>query len=210
MTTTKTVLIAALGLAALAVCCPAPGGAQVGSSKEEQTFDYDPGAGKETPKIQESAAETTYEDAEIINHPIYGTIILSKHRWKSWVARALYLALINIALIAITLSLSRAEEYALIVSYMLSGANFTLSFWVFLCAVLLFQLNSNSWLYVLPVSFVMAVISYVVLLKTKRSDVSMSELKESFKKMRANSHEDPRLISVDGSPGDWQNEDFIR
>ena len=206
----KGLLVLTLGLSALALCFPVRVASQLGSSKEEQTFDYNPDASKETPAIQQAVAETTYEDAEIVNHPIYGTIILSKHRWKSWVARALYLALINIAVIVITLSLSRTEESNLIISYILSGVSFTISFWIFLCAVLLLQLHSSSWLYVLPVSMVTGAVNCVVLMKIKRSDISLTELKESFKKMKATSHEDPRLVSVDGSPADWPNEDFIR
>ena len=193
-----------------AAFCPAPLAAQANSKAEEQSFDYDPGAEKETPKIQQFASESTFEDAVMVNHPIYGTIMFSKYRWRSWVARALYLALLNIALIAIVLSLSKDQEYNLIISYVLSGASFAISFWIFLCAVLIFQLNAGAWLYVLPVSAATAVASYVVLTKIKRSDVSFTELKESFKKMSAASQEDQRLVSVEGTPGDWPNVDFMK
>jgi len=209
MKATKLICLAALALAAAAYCPPAAL-AQAGSSVEEQSFDYDPGAGEQTPKIEQSAAETTYEDAEIVNHPIYGTIVISKHRWKSWVARALYLGIINIALIAIILSLSKTEEYNIIIGYILCGASFTVSFWTFLCAILLYQLNSSSWLYILPVAAVTGTAGYMVLMKIKRSDISLTELKESFQKMSAASHEDQRLASVDGSPGDWPDQDFLK
>lgn len=210
MKATKVLFPAILALAGCAAYCPAPAGAQASTPLAEQSFDYTPAAGKKTPKIQQSLAETTFEDAEIINHPVYGTIVLSKHRWKNWVARALYLAMINIALIAIILSLSKTEEYNLIISYILSGASLTLSFWVFLCAVLLFQLNSYSWTYVAPVAGVTAAVGCVVLMKIKKYDISLTELKESFKKMSAASREDQRLVSVDGSPADWPDQDFIR
>lgn len=206
MTASKFLLAAALTLAPL--LCPAPAAAQIGTRKEEQAFDYDPGA-VQSEKVVKAAAVTTYEDAEIVNHPVYGTIIISKHRWRNWVTRALYLALINIALLVIILSLGKSEEHNLIVSYALSGMSLTVSFWIFLCAVLLFQLKAAAWLYVLPASAVTGFAGWVVLMKIKRSDVSLTELKESFKKMTAASKEDPRLASVNGAPGDWPSEDFI-
>lgn len=199
-----------IGLALAAAFLRAPLAAQVNTRPEEQSFDYDPGAGKETPQIQQYAAETTFEDAVMVNHPIYGTIMFSKYRWRNWVTRALYLTLINIALMAIILSLSKTEEYNIIVAYVLSGASAAVSFWTLLCAVLIFQLESNAWLYVLPVSAVTGAVGYVVLMKISKSDVSFTELKESFKKMSAASHEDQRLLSVDGAPSDWPGEDFIR
>ena len=199
-----------IALALAAAFCPAPLAAQANTRPEEQSFDYDPGAGKDTPKIQQFAAEISFEDAVMVNHPIYGTIMLSKYRWKNWVTRALYLALINIALIAIILSLSKNEEHNIVVAYVLSGASFSVSFWTFLCAALICMLNSNAWSYVLPVSAATGVVSYIVMMKIKRSDVSLTELKESYQRMSAVSHEDPRLITVDGTPGDWPNEDFIQ
>lgn len=205
----KLFCLAALALAAAAYCAPAAL-AQANTPAEEQSFDYTPGAGEQTPKLEQSSTEATYEDAEIVNHPVYGTIVLSKHRWKSWVARALYLGIINIALIAIILSLSKTEEYNIIIGYILSGASLTVSFWTFLCAILLFQLNSASWLYILPVSAVTAGAGFLVLMKIKKSDISLTELKESFQKMRSAPHEDQRLASVDGSPGDWPDQDFMK
>lgn len=202
---------AALALLCLAAAClAAPALAQMNTSPEEQSFDYDPDAGKEMPKLERSIAETTYEDAEIVNHPTYGTYAVSKHRWKNWVTRALYLTLINIALIAITLTLGRTSEYNIIISYILCGASMTLSFWVFLCAVLIQMLKSTAWIYVLPVAAVTAGIGYLVLMKTKKSDVSFSELKESFQKMKSAAAEDGRLTSVNGAPGDWADDDFVR
>ncbi|MHB0996653.1 MAG: hypothetical protein ACYC2I_09820 [Elusimicrobiales bacterium] len=194
-------------LAAAWLAAPAP--AQMHTPLEEQSFDYDPDAGKEMPALDQPMAETTYEDAEIVNHPVYGTYAVSKHRWKNWVTRALYLTLINIALMAITLSLGRNSDYNIIISYVLCGASMTLSFWVFLCAVLVWMLKSSAWLYVLPVSAVTAGIGYLVLMKAKKSDVSLSELKESFQKMKSAAVEDPRLASVNGAPGDWADEDFV-
>jgi len=210
MKATKVLFPAVLALACCAAYLPATAGAQANTPLEEQSFDYTPPDGEQTPDIAQSMAETTYEDADIVNSPVYGTIILSKHRWKNWVARALYLVLINIALIAIILSLSKTEEYNLIISYILTGASLALSFWIFLCAVLLFKLKSYSWAYILPASGATTVIGYLVLMKIRKYDVSLSELKESFKQLRATSREDHRLASVDGSPGDWPDQDFTR
>lgn len=207
MTANKLLLAAALALAP--ALCPAPAAAQLGSRPEEQSFDYDPGA-EQAAKVVQPAAETTYEDAEIVNHPIYGTIVISKSRWKNWGTRALYLTLINIALLVIIISIPKIYEYSIIVSYILMGMSAAVSFWTFLCAVLLFQLNAALWAAVLPASLVTGLIGYVVLMRIKRSDISLAELKESFKKMSATSQEDPRLASVEGAPGDWPGEDFIR
>lgn len=203
----------ALFAACLALACAAPLAgtalAQADTPREEQTFDYVPRSGETVPTLQKPLAETTFEDAEIINHPVYGTIILSKSRWKNWVARALYLTLINITLIVVILSFSKTEEYNIIIAYTLCGASFTVSLWIFLCAVLLQQLGSYAWTYVVPAALVTWAVDYLVLMKIKKYDISLSELKESYKKLRAASHEDPRLASVDGSPGDWPEEDFI-
>lgn len=205
----KALLASLLALGA-AVFSPGTASAQMDRAASEQTFNYNPAAGENTPAIQQSIAETTYEDAELIEHPVYGTLMLSKSRWKNWVARALYLTVINIALMVIILSFSKTEEYNIVISYVLCGASLTVSFWVFLCAVLLAQLNSAAWTYIGPVSLLTGAAGYFITLKVKKYDVSLAELKESFQKLRAAEHEDPRLISVDGSPGDWPGDDFIR
>ncbi len=203
-------LLLVLAAAALAaVLVPSCARAQMGSSAEEQSFDYNPDDGS-APQLEQPVAETTYDDAEMVNHPEYGTIMLSKHRWKNWVSRALYLALVNIAMLAIILSLSRADEHNLVIAYSLSGVSFTISFWVLLCAALLIKLKASAWLYVAPVSLALGAVSYAVLMKIKRTDISLAELKESFKRMHDVAQEDQRLSSVDGSPGDWPDQDFIK
>jgi hypothetical protein len=186
----------------------APAAAQMDTPRSQQTFDYTPDNNSD--QLEQPAVETTFEDAEIVNNSIYGTIMLSKSRWKNWVGHAMYLALIEIALLSIILSLSKTEEYNIIIGYILSGAGMTLSFWIFLCAILLFQLHAKAWLYVLPVSLALAAIDYIVLLKIKKYDVSLSELKESFQKMSATAQEDPRLASVEGVPGDWPDQDLLK
>lgn len=210
MTASKALAAGLLLLSLAAAFAPAGALAQMGTSRSEQTFDYNPEDPSKTPQIQQSLTETTYEDAEIVNHPVQGTIMLYKYRWKNWVARALYLVVIHVALLIVILSLSKTEEYNIIISYVICGSGFTLSLWVFLCAILLAQLNSYTWTYIGPISLAMAVVNYGILLKVKRFDVSLAELKESFQKLRAASQEDSRLTSVDGSPGDWIAEDFVR
>ncbi len=204
----KALLLLAGGLA-LAALLPAPAAAQFGSKAEEQAFDYDPGA-EAAQKVQKSAAEVTFEDAEMVNHPVYGTIVLSKYRWRSWVTRSLYLTLINIALLAIILSMPRNQEANIILGYTLCGVSMAISFWTFLCAVLIFMLKAAAWTYVLPVALGLGAAGYLILMRIKKSDVSLSELKESFQKMNAASTEDPRLSSVPGTPGDWPGDDFLR
>jgi len=136
--------------------------------------------------------------------------MVSKSRWKNWVVRAVYLLIMDIALLVILLSLPKNEEHNIIIAYVLSGSGAILSFWVFLCALLLFRLHAPAWLMILPLSLVMAAVSYFVLMKIKRSDVSLTELKESFQKTSALSNEDSRLVSVEGQPGDWHDKDFIK
>ena len=202
-------LLAAALLSLAAALAPPPARAQLNTPQDQRTFNYDPGETQEQ-KIVKFAAETSYEDGVVVNHPIYGTVVFSKFRWKAWVTRALYLTLVNIALLGIMFSLPKNEEYNIIVGYVLSGISATMAFWIFLCAVLIFQLGSAAWLYVLPVSLVMAAASYLALMKIKKSDISLSELKESFQKMSRAAKEDGRLSSVNGAPGDWPDDDFIR
>ncbi len=205
----RKLLTLAAALALAAVSLPVTAAAQLDTPQDQRTFNYDPGE-KAVDNLQKFAAETTYEDAVIVNHPIYGTVVYSKYRWKSWVTRALYLTLINIALLGVILSLPKNEEYNIILCYVLAGISSTMSFWIFLCAVLIFELNSAAWLYVLPVSLVTGAASYLALMKIKRSDISLSELKESFQRMSRASKEDVRLFSVNGAPGDWPDDDFVR
>ena len=200
-------LLTALALAG--ALAPAPAAAQLGARPEEQSFDYDPGAAA-AEKVKASPAEVTFEDAEIVNHPVYGTIVLSKYRWRNWVTRALYLTLINIALLAIILAMPRSDEVNLIVGYTLCGVSMTVSFWIVLCAVLILTLKAAAWTYVLPVGLVSGAVGYLVLMRIKKSDISLTELKESFQKMNAPATEDPRLNSVPGTPGDWPGDDFLR
>ncbi|MDQ7773707.1 MAG: hypothetical protein RDU13_09295 [Elusimicrobiales bacterium] len=165
----------------------------------------------EAVEIAAKQIEMDYEDSIMIEDPMRGTVIVSKHRWKNWVARAVYLMLFNIALTIIILSLPKNEEQNILISYFLSGAGFTLAVWVLFCALLLVKLKSATSAMIFPLSLAMFVISYVVLMKIKKSDVSLAEIRESFQKMASGSgSEDQRLASVHGKPGDWPDEDFIK
>jgi len=168
-------------LALTAAFCPAPLAAQANTRLEEQSFDYDPDAGKVAPKLQPATVETTYEDAVIVNQPMFGTVIYSKYRWKNWVTRAFLLMLVIVALISIMLAIPKTEETSMLIAYTLSGASFAVSFWIFLCAVLLYQIDAGAWLYVLPASAASAIACYTVLMKIKQADIALDEYKESLK-----------------------------
>ncbi|MBU2573202.1 MAG: hypothetical protein KKH28_03900 [Elusimicrobia bacterium] len=184
--------------------------AQFGQAAEDQVFDYDPQPGDREPQLASATVSVDYADAEIISDRAGGVIMFVKDRWKNWVARAVYLLMLDVTLLIIMLSLPRNEEYYIIIAYILSGASALLSFWAFLCAALLFKLHSASWIYILPLSMVMVVMTGVVLMKIKRSDTSLSELKESFQKLSNAPTEDARLISIEGVPGDWPDKDFLQ
>ncbi|OGS16961.1 MAG: hypothetical protein A2234_01105 [Elusimicrobia bacterium RIFOXYA2_FULL_58_8] len=190
--------------AALPASAPVPG--------QANPFDYTPAEGE-----QAAAAVTArptmhvnLNDIEVIHHPKRGTIFVSKHLWKTWVERALYLLLLSIALTAITASVPKRDEHNIIISYFLTGINFTLAFWVFLCGVLLLLMKSASGFYVMPVSALMAAGIYYLLMKIKKADVSLTDLKDAFRHQRGAQGSDQRLAAVDGSPGDWPEQDFLK
>jgi hypothetical protein len=184
--------------------------AQFSSRKELQTFDYNPDSTDTVVPIQKERITIDYSDAEIVNDPAQGSYLVSKNRWKNWVARATYLLFVYLAFMVIILSLPKSEEYNLIIAYMLSGANAVLSFWVFLCAWLLFRLGSAAWMGILPLSLAMGAAAYMVLMRIKRMDISLTELKESFQRLRSLSSADKRLDSVEEGPGDWPDVDFVK
>lgn len=164
----------------------------------------------ETAEIAAKQIEMQYEDAVIVEDPMRGTIVVSKHRWKNWVARAVYLLLINIAITILIISLPKNEEQNILISYFLSGAGFTLAIWVLFCALLLVKWGNAAAGMIFPLSLLMFVLSYIVLMRIKRSDISLTEIKASFQKMAKAGTEDQRLASVYGKPGDWPEEDFIK
>ncbi|MCG2726606.1 MAG: hypothetical protein L6420_10255 [Elusimicrobia bacterium] len=162
--------------------------------------------------IEKKAVTLDYSEVDIYDRPdLGGIIILSKTRWKNWVARAIYIVLINILLVILILSLPKNNEPNIIISYLISGSSFIMSFWIFLCSVLLFRLKAiPSAIIFLPVAFTFFAATYILLLKIKKSDISLTELKESFQKLNKTSSEDARLVSVSGLQGDWPDEDFVK
>ncbi len=180
-------------------------------AQNNNDFDYKGTVGEEY-NIEKKAVTLDYSQMDIYDRPdLGGIIILSKTRWKNWVARAVYITLINLLLIILILSLPKDSEPNIIISYLISGSSFIMSFWVFLCSVLLFRLKAiPSAIIFLPVAFLFFAGTYFLLLKIKKSDISLTELKESFQKLNKTSNEDTRLVSVPGLPGDWPDEDFVK
>ncbi|HNT97701.1 MAG TPA: hypothetical protein PKK31_05480 [Elusimicrobiales bacterium] len=164
----------------------------------------------EQAEIAARQIELSYEDAVMLEDPMHGTIMVSKHRWKGWVARSVYLLLVSIALTVIILSLPKNEEQNLIIAYFLSGSSFTLAIWVLFCALLLLKWRNAAAAMIFPLSLTMFAVSYAVLMRIKKFDISLAEIRESFQKMARSKSDDPRLASVYGKPGDWPDEDFIR
>jgi len=205
----KSLFIPLLALA-LPVLAPLPRLCAQVPPGQDSSFDYTPAKGEKIEETERPTVRINFNDVEVIRNPQTGITFISKHRWRNWVERALYLILVNIALLVILGSLPKNDENNLIVSYFLSGISFMLDFWVFLCAVLLFKFRSISGAYVLPVSAAMCGATYYLLLKIKKADISLSDLKDSFRQQSRAGGSDQRLASVDGSPGDWPEQDFLK
>jgi len=153
------------------------------------------------------------KNAEIIDHPVYGVIVLSKDRWKNWVFRSLVIIMIYLSMISVVLAMGKTSELGFAVSYILSGALFSISIWLGLSGWMLMRLNSYSygWSFV-GVSVLMFVGSYLSLLKIKNYDISYVKIREELKKineMKNATVEDKRLVAINGEAGEWEEEDII-
>ena len=153
------------------------------------------------------------KNAEIIDHPVYGVIVLSKDRWKNWVFRSLVIIMIYLSIISVVLAMGKTSELGFAVSYILSGALFSISIWLGLSGWMLMRLNSYSygWSFV-GVSVLMFVGSYLSLLKIKNYDISYVKIREELKKineMKNATVEDKRLVAINGEAGEWEEEDII-
>ncbi|MBU2530586.1 MAG: hypothetical protein KKD35_06055 [Elusimicrobia bacterium] len=181
------------------------------SAQNNNAFNYQ-GEVQADFKVEQKAVTLDYSKVVMYDRPdLGGLIMLSKTRWKNWVARAVYIGLVNILLLILIISLPKDSEPNIIISYLISGSSFIMSFWIFLCSLLLFRLKAiPSAIIFLPVAFLFFAGTYFLLLRIKRSDISLTELKESFQKLNKTSAEDSRLVSVSGLPGDWPDEDFIK
>jgi len=153
------------------------------------------------------------KNAEIIDHPVYGVIVLSKDRWKNWVFRSLVIIMIYLSMISVVLAMGKTSELGFAVSYILSGSLFSISIWLGLSGWMLMRLNSYSygWSFV-GVSVLMFVGSYLSLLKIKNYDISYIKIQEELKKineMKNATVEDKRLVAINGEAGEWEEEDII-
>jgi hypothetical protein len=153
------------------------------------------------------------KNAEIIDHPVYGVIVLSKDRWKNWVFRSLVIIMIYLSMISVVLAMGKTSELGFAVSCILSGALFSISIWLGLSGWMLMRLNSYSygWSFV-GVSVLMFVGSYLSLLKIKNYDISYIKIQEELKKineMKNATVEDKRLVAINGEAGEWEEEDII-
>lgn len=166
-------------------------------------------------QVKEDMVDLEWGDrAEIIDHPVYGVIVLSKDRWKNWVFRSLIIIMVYFSIMIVILSIPKNSELNIIVSYILAGSSFVVSFWETLSGWMLTRLNSYKygWSFIL-ISIPMYIASYFAIMRVKKYDISYAQIKEEFKKMQslnAESYEDSRLIPVSGVPGDWEEEDFLR
>lgn len=165
-------------------------------------------------KIPDNIEIEWEKNAEIIDHPVYGIIVLSKERWKNWVFRSSIIIMIYISMMIILLAIPKRFEINFIISYILCGSLFVISFWETLSGWMLMRLNSYTfgWSFVF-ISIPMYVGSYFATIRTKKYDISYAQIKEEFKKIQEEAkknYEDTRMLAISGVPGEWEDEDFIR
>ena len=154
------------------------------------------------------------KNAEIIDHPVYGVIVLSKDRWKNWIYRCLIIIMVYLSIISVVLATGKSSELGFAVSYILGGSLFSISIWLGLSGWMLMRLNQYSygWGFV-GVSLLMFVGAYLSIIKIKNYDVSYLKIKEEIKKineMKESSLEDKRLVAINGDAGEWEEDDIIR
>jgi len=179
------------------------------AAKKANPFDYVPANGE---KIEEAAKPTVVmnmSQVELTREPNGTVRYIYKLRWKSWLERALYLVLLNIGLLFLVSALPKSEEHNLIISYFLLGVSLLLAFWAFLCGILLLMIKSATGMYVMPAGAAMWAATYYLMMRVKKADGAIADVAGSFKGL-AGQGADPRLASVDGSPGDWPEQDFLK
>lgn len=165
-------------------------------------------------KDMKDIIDIEWENAEIIDHPVYGVLVLSKDRWKNWVFRSLIVVMVYISLSSILLALPKSSEFNFIVSYVFCGSLFVMSFWLNLCGWMLMRLGilSYGWIFEF-VSIPMYIGSYFMTLRIKKYDISYAKIKDEIRKIKEDeikNYQDPRLYAVSGVYGEWEDEDFIR
>jgi len=159
-------------------------------------------------EYQKKVLTYDFNNAEIIHDGIYGTIVLSKDRWKNWVARGITILSAYVIVLIIILSMPKKNEFELAICYWLSGVMFALSLWESLSGWLLFNINKPDYGYIFAfVSLFMYLFSYMILMKVKKSDVVNIGKKEVNIEKEI---ENPILSSVDNAPSKFEKEDFIK
>lgn len=155
--------------------------------------------------------EIDYSNAQIVDHSVYGVMILSLDRWKNWLVRSSIIVMVFATLVILFISIPKDSELNITLAYAITGAMFSVAFWETLAGWMLTRLSQNFYgSLIIGISFLMYAAFYVSLTKIKKTDLSFSSIKESFQKTSQLDKEDPRLIYVNGLPGDWEKEDFIR
>lgn len=170
--------------------------------------------GANIPKEMQNTIDIEWENAQIIDHPVYGVLILSKDRWKNWVFRSLVVIMIYISIFSILLALPKTSDLNFAASYILCGSLFVVSFWLTLCGWMLIRLDSYKygWSFIV-VSLPMYVGSYLITIMIRNKDISYEKIKDEIRKIKEEemkNYEDPRLYAISGSYGEWEDEDFIR
>ncbi len=155
-----------------------------------------------------------WENAEIIDHPVYGVLVLSKDRWKNWVFRSLIVIMVYISILIVLIAIPKTSDFVLSVCYVFCGSLFVISFWLSLCGWMLLRLGSfnYAWLF-MALSLPMYAGAYFITLRIKKYDISYAEIKEEIRKIKEieeKNYEDPRLSAVSGRYGEWEDEDFVR
>lgn len=198
---TALLLLLALAAPAAAQSPAAPG--------QGNPFDYtpaEPGAAEEKPK---PSLIVNPDEVEVSTHPTRGIIYTPRNAWRLWIERSIYIGLLNVALIAALFFIPKKDEQNLIIAYFMAGVTLTMNFWLFLCGLLFIKLGRPYWLHTIPASALMAGATYAAIMRIKKADISMSEVKSVFARA-GDGATDPALAGVDGSPGSWPDEDVLR
>ncbi len=155
--------------------------------------------------------EIEYSNAQVIDHSVYGVMYLSRDRWKNWLLRSSIVMMLFVTLLIILIAIPKDSEINIMLSYGISGAMFSISFWETLTGWMLTRLSQNLYgSLIILLSLLMYAAFYLSIMKIKKIDISFSDIKENFQKMSQMAKEDPRLIFLSGLPSDWEKEDFVR
>lgn len=171
-----------------------------------------PGQAVSGPVQPGAGPEAEYGPVEVVRYPNGSFAFVYKHRWKDWLESTAYLFLVTAALLALAASLGRKNEQSLRVSYFLEGIVFGLSVCVLACSLKLLRLKQDVGLYLLPAGPLLMGAAYFLLMKIKADDISLAEMREAFLQPPppAEGGQDGRLSSVEGTPGNWPDQDIVK